>query len=170
MAKFIKAPVSDDETVAAPAGPVEQAAMWIETQGLGTGLPGAVLLGFGAVLLLIGAWLSVSAVRRNLISPDRDGEVVSTEPAEGTGFTPVVAYRDAGGRQRRFLADIVTQDDPTGLRVLVRVRGGRPFVVAPGGGLAAEGGRALLALALGALAVSAGLTGAVAGVVPVPGL
>jgi len=166
MAKFIKAPTDPEAPVAEP-GPLDQAAAWLAAQGVETGLAGGALLAGGGLLALYGlAALGIAAHRRS--AHETDGEVVETEPAMGGGHTPVVVYRDASGRARRFVSDMSMGSDPTGRRVRVRVVNGSPRIVRAGAGASAGLAGAIIALVLAGILVATGLTGRLAGVVALP--
>jgi len=173
MAKFVKAPETDDFAAAVPAaarepGTLERAADWLAAQGIETGLAGGVLLALGAALVLWGLALTVRVVLHHGLGRELDGEVIGAEPAAGGGYDPVIRYVDPSGKARRFLAGFATQEDPTGQRVRLRVIGGSPEIVAPGPDMLSAALGAFAPLALGAAAIMTGLTGALAGILPLP--
>ena len=168
MAKWVKAPTSEVEAV--EPGPLDTVMGWLAGLGLETGLAGAALIGVGAVFLLVGLVRFWLVLRARLVERHAEGRVVETEPAEGAGFVPVVEYTDATGRKRRFVPPIATATDPTGMRMRLRIDGPRPVIVPPPPSPAREAFGMVLPLGLGALAAVSGVTGRLAGLVPIPGL
>lgn len=164
MAKFYTVPEAPEAELTA----MQQANLWLVERGVETGVLGGAVLAVGAALLLYGLVRLGLFVARHVVGRGLEGEVVDAEPAEGGGFSPVIRYVDPQGKARRFIADIAVAKDPTGRRVALRVVGGRPEVVDPGASAGAAAMGALAPLVLGAVTVVTGLTGALAGVVPIP--
>lgn len=163
MAVFKQAPIPPDTR-----SPMDKAAEWLAAQGLETGVIGAVLLGLGALLLLFGAVQVVRVIRARIVERLTDGEVIGVEPASNGGYHPILRYRDATGRVRRFVASAVIPADATGQRMLLRIDGPRPLVAPRPPSPLSEALGMVLPLVLGYAATTAGLTGRVAGVLPLP--
>ena len=168
MAKWVSAPGAGEN--APEPGPVRTLLAWMEGHGIETGLLGAGLIALGGAFLLVGlvrVWL---VLRGRMVERYAAGEIVDVEPGEGGGLIPVIAYTDAEGRTRRFVADFATAGDPTGRRVRLRIDGVRPQIAGPTPSAFREATGMVLPLLLGGLIASAGITGRVAGIVPLPGL
>lgn len=166
MAKFVKAPVpeSEDDTPAAAAESV------LADFGIATGLPGAILLGIAAIFLLITLFKLLRFVAGRAGPALVEGEITEVEPAIGGGFHPVIVYPDAEGRRRRFIAETRIGADETGRRVLVTLERGRPVIAPAPPSALREAIGLILPFAIALLAGLTGLTGKLAGVMPLPWL
>ncbi|MEO0621481.1 MAG: DUF3592 domain-containing protein [Pseudomonadota bacterium] len=162
MSRFIAAPVPDEDT-----GIAETSTTWLAEIGIDTGLIGAGLLGLGAVFLLIGVIKIATLIYSRLAVRLTEGEVVAAQPADGA-FHPVVRYTDIAGTTRRFVADMKVPTERVGQRVCVRIDGPRPVIAPRAPSPFSEALGMVVPLALGMVATTTGLTGRLAGLVPLP--
>ncbi|MEM9144700.1 MAG: DUF3592 domain-containing protein [Pseudomonadota bacterium] len=163
MAKFVKIPEAEDDRSIAEVG-----SDTLATYGLETGLIGAGLLALGGVLILVGLIQVIRVIRTRIVERLAEGEIVSVEPAPSSGFFPVIRYRDAAGNMRRFVSDLVVPGESIGQKVRLRIDGRRPKIVARPPSAFAEMLAMLLPLAIGSASAVTGLTGRLAGLVPLP--
>lgn len=163
MAVFKKAPVTE----APPETPSEQATNLLSGIGIETGIPGAVMLAVGGILLVIALFQFIRVIRARSIRL-AEGEVVGTEHASGGGYHPVVRFTDEDGQRRRFVAPVVVPSEQTGQRLRVRIDGPRPVIVPRPPSPFREAMSMVLPLVLGGAIAATGLTGQLAGIVPLP--
>lgn len=69
-----------------------------------------------------------SLIYRRIFKRIAMGEVVKARRVGDEVFRPIVGFRDRRGRVRHFMADFTTDYDPTGCRVEVEMKKGKPRV------------------------------------------